>query len=188
MRTSLVHKLVLHSHAKPGAPITWSNGFHYLFFCFYLTLFLNPSLFFFYFCISFCPVPVPDSPRDDGIPEAAGRILWGPEAVPEECLCPKRLLPVGPPISLYLSLSIFHNSDLLSAVCVFYLWLIYSQPNWLFVEPCSSTLAILNTHFNMRDWCLTPVTSALTHFFVNTIVSCLYKSSYSSLEWWAVPS
>lgn len=97
------------------------------------------------------PVPVLDSSGDGGIPEAAGRVLRGPEAVPEECLCPKRLLPVGPPISLYLSLSIFHNSDLLSAVCVFYLWLIYSQPNWLFVEPCSSTLAILNTHFNMRD-------------------------------------
>lgn len=48
------------------------------------------SLSFFYPAVS-----LPDSPRDEGIPEAAGRILWGSEAVSEECLCPEGLFPVS---------------------------------------------------------------------------------------------
>lgn len=44
-------------------------------------------------CVS--AVPAADSPGDGGLPEEAGRVLRGPEAVPEERVRSERLLPVS---------------------------------------------------------------------------------------------
>lgn len=42
-------------------------------------------------------VPAADPPGDGGHPEEAGRVLRGPEAVPEERVGSERLFPVSPP-------------------------------------------------------------------------------------------
>lgn len=45
--------------------------------------------------LSLSLVPLPDPPGDERFPEAPGRVLRGPETIPEECVCSERLFPVS---------------------------------------------------------------------------------------------